>query len=88
MTTQTLTLRHQTKIAVNVIIEDDTGVLVCSILLITRLFAYLWRVSQVVIAIKRELFLLVNDFKAALNFTIKVFAIGFNSLVYGLGVTL
>lgn len=88
MTTQTLTLHHQTRLVVNVIIEDDTGVLACSILLVTSLFAYLWRASQFVTAIKRELLVLVTDLKAALDFTAKVFAIGFNSLAYGLGVTL
>lgn len=88
MTAQALTLRHQTRLAVNVIIEDDTGVLACSILLITGLFAYLWRASQFMFATKRELLLLVTDLKTALDFTAKVFAIGFNSLAYGLGVSL
>jgi hypothetical protein len=88
MTTQTLTLRHQTRLAVNVIIEDDTGVLAYSILLVTRLFTYLWKISQFVMTTRRELSLLVTDFKAALDFTTKVFAIGFNSLAYGLGITL
>ncbi len=88
MTTQTLTLRHQTRLAVNVIIEDDTGVLAFSILLVTSLFAHLWRASQFVIATKRELSLLIIDLKTALDFTAKVFVISFNSLAYGLGVTL
>lgn len=88
MTARTLMLRHQTRIAVNVVIEDDTGVLVYSILLVTQLFTFLGRACRLVIAITSELSLLIIDLKAALDFTAKVFVIGFNSLAYGLGVAL
>lgn len=88
MTTQMLMLNHQTRLAVSVIIEDDTRVLAYSILFVTSLFTYLRKVSQFVRAIKRGGSLLVIDVKAAFDFTAKVFVIGFNSLAYGLGVTL
>ena len=88
MTTHNLTLNHQTRLAVQIIIEDDTGVLTFSILLATRLFALLYQASQVVLFIGYELSMLANDFKAALNFAGKVLAIGLNALAYGFGVTL
>lgn len=88
MTVQTLTLHHQTRLAVTIIVEDDTGVLAYSILLVTSLFAYLWKISQFVTTTQRELSLLIADLKAAFNFTSKIFAIGFNSLAYGLGIAL
>ena len=88
MTTQTLTLNHQTRLAVQIIIEDDTGALTFSILLATRLFALLYQVSQVISFIGYELSLLIGDLKTALNFAGKVFAIGLNALAYGFGVTL
>lgn len=88
MNKQALTLHHQTRLAVNILIEDDTGVLACSILLITHLFTLFRQASQAVAAIRRECSLLLTDFKAALHFTAKVFAIGFNSLAYGLGIVL
>lgn len=88
MTTQSLTLTHQTRLAVNVIIEDDTGVLAFSVLLVTSLFTYLLKVGQFVTVTGQEVSSLVTDCKAALDFTVKVFAIGFNSLAYGLGLTL
>lgn len=88
MTAHSLTLTHQTRLAVNVIIEDDSGVLAYSILLITNLLTYLWKVNQFMTVTRQALTSLVTDLKAALDFTVKVFAIGFNSLAYGLGVTL
>jgi len=87
MTTQTLTFNHQTRLAVQITIEDETGALTFSILLATRLFALLYQVSQVVLFIGYELSVLAGDLKAALNFAGKVFAIGLNSLAYGFGVT-
>lgn len=88
MTIQTLTLQHQTRLAVTVIIEDDTGALACSILLVTGLFTYLWRASRFALTTRQELSSLVTDLKTAFDFTAKVFAIGFKSLAYGLGVSL
>ena len=88
MTTRNLILGHQTTLAVHIIIEDETGVLAFSILLVTRLFTCFWHLSQLLVTAGYELSLLVNDLKAALSFTTKVFAIAFNSLAYGVGVKL
>jgi hypothetical protein len=88
MTSQSLTLHHQTRLVVNVIIEDDTGALAYSILLITTLFTLLRQVSRFMATTKCELSLLVTDLKAACDFTTKVLAIGFNALTYGLGITI
>ena len=88
MTVHALTLHHQTKLAVHIIVEDDTGVLAYSILFVANLFAYIWKIRQFVTANRREFSVLVTDLKTALDFTAKVFAIGFNSLIFGLGVML
>lgn len=88
MTTRALTLQHQTRMAVHIVIEDDTGMLIYSFLLVTSLFSNLSKACQFVMATKRELSGWATDLKSALDFTSKVFAIGFNSLVYGLGVSL
>lgn len=88
MTTRALTFQQQTRLAVNIVIEDDTGILVYSILFVTSLLMHLKKTIQLVIAAKRELSNWTTDFKSALDFTSKVFAIGFNSLAYGLGVRL
>lgn len=88
MNTGALTLQHQTRLAVHIVIEDDTGMLIYSLLLVTSLFTHLKKARQLVIAVKRDVSGWVADFKSSLDFTSKVFAIGFNSLVYGLGVKL
>jgi|GEM_PF-2200891 len=86
MNRQALTLHHQTRLAVNILIEDDTGMLAYSILFVTSLFAYIWHISRIVATTRQELCLLVTDLKAAFHFTAKVLTIGFNSLAYGLGI--
>ena len=88
MNTCTLALCHQTRLAVNIIVEDDTGLLAFSIAFATGLFRLFWQVSQWVSATSYELSASISDVKAALDFTGKVFAIGFNALAYGLGVNL
>ncbi len=88
MTTRQLTLQHQTRLAVNVVIEDDTGMLAFSIVLATSLFTLFCQASRFVAAASYELSTLVSDLKAALDFTAKVLVIGFNALAYGLGVAL
>lgn len=87
MTARQLTLYHQTRLAVRIVIEDDTGVLAFSILVTTQLFALPWKLGRWLSAADRELALLASDFRAALDFTAKVLAIAFISLAYGLGVT-
>ena len=88
MAVHSLTLNHQTRIAIQVVIEDDTGVLIFSILVVTRLLALLYRISRFVVSVLNEGLLLANDVRAALSFTNKVLAISLNALAYGLGVTL
>ena len=88
MTTRNLILGHQTTLAVHIIIEDETGALAFSIFLMTSLFTCFWHLSQLLTTAGYELSLLVNDLKAALDFTTKVLVIGFNSVAYGLGVRL
>lgn len=85
MTTRSLTPHQQTRIAVNVIIEDDTGMLAFSILFATRLFTLLWQASRFVSAVRHELRAITSDLAAALVFTAKVLAISFNALAFGLG---
>ena len=88
MNTQCLTLNHHTRLAVQIIIEDDSGTLAVSILLATRLLTLLCQVGQVVFSVSYEVAMLMDDLKTALHFTGKVLAIGFNALAYGFGVTL
>jgi hypothetical protein len=88
MTPRQLTFSHQTTLAVKIIIEDETGVLAFSIIVVTKLFACFRQLSQLITAISDEVSGVINDLKAALDFTAKVFAIGFNSLAYGLGMKL
>jgi hypothetical protein len=88
MTTRRLTLSQQTRLAVNVLIEDETGILSFSILLVTGMFSVLWQANRFFWSIRTELSLLMADAKAALDFTGKVLLIGLSSLAYGLGVRL
>jgi hypothetical protein len=88
MTTRAVTFPHQTRLAVSVIIEDDTGTLAFSILLITALFRFFGRTGRCISGVYREGAALVRDIKVALSFTGKVLAIGFDALAYGLGVQL
>ena len=86
MTTRYLTVQHQTSLAVNIIIKDDTGTLALTLLLTTQLFALLWQMGRVATSVIYEMALVFNDFKIALDFSSTIFAIAFRSLMYGLGV--
>jgi hypothetical protein len=88
MTGRKLTLHRQTRLVVNVIIEDDTGALTFSLLVVTRLFTLLWKVSRFVAAVRYETSMLAREMKAALVFTAKVLLIAFSALLFGLGVKL
>jgi hypothetical protein len=87
MTARPLTLYHQTRLAIHIIIEDESGMLAGSILLVTTLFTLVWAVGRFVASASDEVSLLVREIKAALIFTGKVLVIGFSALAYGLGVT-
>ena len=88
MTARTLTLYHQTRLVVHVVIEDDSGVLAFSILLVTGLFRFFQKASRFITVARSELSMWFRDIKTAVDFTGKVLAIGFNALAYGLGITL
>jgi hypothetical protein len=88
MNTRCLTLCQQTRLAVKIAIEDDTGLLAFSIVLTTRVFTLFWQAGQWVSSVNYQLSALTSDFKAALDFTGKVLTIGLNSLAYGLGMNL
>ncbi len=88
MTTQHLTLNHQTRLAVQIIVEDETGVLTYAILVATRLLTLLWHISRYVSAVVNGLSALIGDLRTALDFTGKVLTIGFNALIYGFGLEL
>lgn len=87
MTTKQLTLHHRTRLVVQVLVEDDTGVLAFSILLTTRLFTLFWIFSRFFTSILDELREMHCDLKAAFDFTSKVVAIVLASLAFGSGVT-
>ena len=72
-------LSHSTRIAVRVIIDDDTGHIVAFLLALTTLITMLIKFGQLV----SEVVLLVNDFVEATHFTSTVFIIGFKSLAFG-----
>ncbi|MFC1974769.1 hypothetical protein ACFLXQ_00035 [Chloroflexota bacterium] len=88
MNTRCLTLCQQTRLAVNIVIEDDTGLLAFSIVFVTKLFTLFWNIGQWVSSVSYESSAWVSDVKTALDFTGKVLTIGFNVLTYGLGVNL
>lgn len=87
MNTHCLTLNHQTRLAVQIVIEDDSGTLALSILLVTQFFTLLWQIGQGVVSIGYECSLWLQDVQAGLSFTAKVLVIGLKALGYGLGVT-
>lgn len=88
MNTRCLTLHSQTRLAVQIVIEDDTGTLALSILLTTQVLALLWQLGQPVVSAGYELTAWVQDIQVAISFTAKVLLIGFKALSYGLGVSL
>lgn len=88
MNTRCLTLHSQTRLAVQIVIEDDSGILALSIALTTQALVLFWRLGQRVISAGHEVTIWVHDMHAALSFTGKVLVIGFKALGYGLGVAL
>jgi hypothetical protein len=46
MTTRSLTLNHHTRLAIQIIIEDDTGVLAFSTQWTTKLFTLFWHINR------------------------------------------
>ena len=79
-----MTLTHQTKIAFQVIVDDDTGTVVNFLTALTVLIGMLVRFVQMM----SSAILLVSDIVEAINFTATVWGIGLRSLAYGVGVKL
>lgn len=77
-------LSHSTRIAVEVIVDDDAGQFVAFLLALTTLITMLIKLGQFV----SKVVLLVNDFVEATHFTSMVFIIGFKSAAYGMGMRL
>ena len=79
-----MTLTHQTKIAFQVIVDDDTGTVVNFLTALTvfieMFISFIQGVSSVV--------LLVSDIIEAVSFTFTMWGIGLRSLAYGVGVKL
>ena len=74
-------LAHRTRIAVHVVIADDTGQIADLVLIIAALVEVLmmvWRVASVVAV-------LIRDVTEAVDFTIKVVIIGIKAIAYGFG---
>ena len=46
MSTRHLTVNHQTKISITIMVEDDSGMLAFSLLLMTRLFIGFWQLER------------------------------------------
>jgi len=75
---------EQTRIAVQIVITDDAGELAYLLLIVTNLFALLASAARFVSYVTGW----VSDIKEAVVFTVKLFSIAFNSLAWGLGVTI
>ena len=77
-------LAHSTRIAVQIVIDDDTGSAAALMMALTALVSLLVKLGSLI----QEAALLVGDFVEAARFTNTVFAIGLKSLAFGMGVRL
>lgn len=78
----TTTVMHTTRIAVQIVVDDDTGNVTALILAITALINLCLQLGRFISIIV----LLISDFVEAIQFTVSVFTIGFRSLAWGVGV--
>ncbi|MCB0165396.1 MAG: hypothetical protein KDI79_14300 [Anaerolineae bacterium] len=83
-----VTILQQTRLAVTILIEDDSGGLELTIQLMTKLFVWLWRLVRTMAKVQREFRLLISDIAEAAVFTYKVMTIWLVALAYGLGIKL
>jgi hypothetical protein len=74
-----MTLAHSTRIAVQIVVDDDTGNVAALIMALTVLVNMLVKLGQFI----NELALWVSDFAEAVRFTYTVFTIGLKSFTYG-----
>jgi hypothetical protein len=79
-----ITLTHTTRIAVQIVVDDDTGNVAALIMALTAFVSLLVKLGSLV----NETALLIGDFVEAFRFTNAVFTIGFKSLAFGMGVRL
>ena len=79
-----MTLAHTTRIAVQIVVDDDTGSAAALIVALTTLVTLLVKFGSLL----QGAALLVGDFVEAARFTNTVFTIGFKSLAFGMGVRL
>ena len=75
-----MTLQHQTRIAVQFVVDDNTGRIVQFITAITALIQLLISFGQFI----TNAALLICDIIEAVNFTAKVWSIWFNAFNFGL----
>lgn len=75
---------NSTRIAVQVVVDDDTGSAAALIMALAALVSLLVKFGSLI----QEAALLIGDFVEAARFTNAVFAIGLKSLAYGMGVKL
>ena len=93
MTTQALMFNHQTRLAVNVIIEDDTGILAWTLLQTTRLFTLFWYASRFGASVRFEVVELakatgdlINAIGMAAAIYLNLVRIVAKSFAFGMGV--
>lgn len=79
-----MTLAHSTRIAFQVIIDDDTGTIASFLAALTMLIGLLLAAGQLVSSVA----LFVSDFIEAGRFTSTVFIIAFKALAFGIGIHL
>jgi hypothetical protein len=77
-----ITLASTTRVKVAIAVEDDSGSVAALIMALTALVSILVKLGSLI----SEAAVLVSDFVEAARFTNTLFAIGFKSLAYGLGV--
>lgn len=77
-------LTHQTRIALNLIVDDDTGSVTEFLTALTALIALVVAIAHWV----KPVVIFAADLIEAANFSAKVLAIGVNALAFGLGVRL
>ena len=77
-------LAHQTRIAVQFVIEDDTQSVANFLAALTVLIGMLIGFARFISSV----YLLVTDIVEATQFTLTLWGIGFRSLLYGLGVSI
>ena len=88
MNSRALTLQQQTRIAVNILIEDNTGTLIYTVLVVTQLIAVIGSISRWLFTVGHKLSMVKRDIKVSLQFTGTVFFIGLKALAFGLDISI